>query len=132
MTNNPDGSLTVTDRAGTITNETFQRAFPEWKALTSLDWTRDRLGAGLTLRWVDDLIQTTGETLDSRLFTDVQFSYRPRAFNDSTRLVLGVNNLLDEDPALCNACGVIGMAPIVHDLPGTVVFLRFEWARIPK
>ena len=129
-TANPDGSLTTTDRTGTITNETFQRAFPEWKALTTLDWRRDRLGGSLAVRWVDDMIQDNGDNLDSRYFTDVQFRYRPPVPGDSLAFVLGVNNVFDEDPAVCEACGVIGMAPIVHDLPGTLVFLRLEWAMI--
>ena len=132
LTNNPDGSLTTTDRTGTITNETFQRAFPEWKALSTLDWSRKRYGGSLTMRWVDEMVQASGSTLDSRLFTDVQFSYRPRYANDSIRLVVGVNNILDEEPAVCDACGVIGMAPIVHDLPGTVVFFRVEWSKKRK
>ncbi len=130
LTANPDGSLTTTDRTGTITNETFQRAFPEWKMLTTLDWTRRRLGGSLAVRWVDEMVQTSMATLDSRFFTDVQFRYRPPVKNDSLSFVLGVNNILDEDPALCDSCGVIGMAPIVHDLPGTLVFLRLEWAMI--
>ena len=130
LTNNPDGSLTTTDRTGTITNETFQRAFPEWKMLTTLDWTRRRLGGSLAVRWVDDMVQTSMETLDSRFFTDVQFRYRPKVKDDALKFVLGVNNIFDEDPAVCNACGVIGMAPIVHDLPGTLVFVRLEWAML--
>ena len=132
LTNNPDGSLSTNDRTGTITNETFQRAFPEWKALSSLDWTKERLGGSVTVRWVDEMIQTSGSVLDSRFFTDVQLRYQPRFNDDSMRLVLGINNIFDEDPAICDACGVIGMAPIVHDLPGTVVFFRVEWAMIPK
>ncbi len=130
LTANPDGSLSSTDRTGTITNETFQRAFPEWKVLSTLDWTRNRVGGSLALRWVDDMVQTSEETLDSRLFTDVQFRYRPPVAGDALKFVLGVNNILDEDPAVCDSCGVISMAPIVHDLPGTVVFLRLEWAML--
>ena len=129
-TNNADGSQTVTDRTGTITNETFQRAFPEWKALASLDCSRKRFGSSVKMRWVYEMIQTSGSTLDSRFFVDLQLRYRPKVSNDSMSLVLGINNVLDEDPALCDACGVIGMAPIVHDLPGTVVFLRLEWAML--
>ena len=98
--------------------------------LTTLDWTRDRLGGSLAVRWVDDMVQTSEETLDSRFFTDVQFRYRPPVANDSLAFTLGVNNIFDEDPAVCDSCGVIGMAPIVHDLPGTMVFLRLEWAMI--
>jgi hypothetical protein len=32
--------------------------------------------------------------------------------------------VLDEDPAVCDSCGVIGMSPVVHDLPGTVLYAR--------
>lgn len=126
LTRNPDGSLTETDRTGTITNETFQRAFPEWRALSSLDWTHERWGGGLVLRYVHDMEQDSGNTLDSRVFTDLQGRYRLPWRDDSLTFVLGSKNVLDEDPAVCDSCGVIGMAPIVHDLPGRVVYARLH------
>ena len=42
---------------------------------------------------------------------------------------IGFNNLLDEDPAFCDACGVIGMSPVSHDLPGRVGYVRFTYQR---
>ena len=98
--------------------------------LTTLDWKRNRLGGSLALRWVDDMVQTSGNTLDSRFFTDVQLRYQPPIPDDALTLVLGVNNILDEDPAVCDSCGVIGMAPVVHDLPGTLIFVRLEWSML--
>lgn len=124
LTKNPDGSLTSFERTGTITNETFQRAFPEWRATATLDWNRDRLGAGLALRYVDSMEQESGNQLSSRVFTDVQLQYRLPFGDDLVTAVLGANNVLDEDPSTCDSCGVIGMSPVVHDLPGTVVYAR--------
>ncbi|MGD2113912.1 MAG: TonB-dependent receptor, partial [Acidobacteriota bacterium] len=126
LTRNPDGSLTEVDRTGTITNETFQRAFPEWRALSTVDWTLDRYSAGAVLRYVHDMEQASGNTLDSRVFTDVQARYLMPFKDDAITLVVGSDNFLDEDPAVCDSCGVIGMSPVVHDLPGRVVYARVE------
>lgn len=127
LTANPDGSLEETDRTGTLTNETFQRAFPEWRALSNLDWTYGRWSNGLRLRYVHDMEQASGNTLSSRVFTDVQFRYRLPWQDDRITGVLGANNVLDEDPAICDSCGVIGMSPVVHDLPGTVVYAQLQF-----
>jgi iron complex outermembrane receptor protein len=124
LTRNPDGSVSETDRTGTITNETFQRAFPEWRALSRLDWIFGRWSNGLVLRYVDAMVQESGNSLDSRVFTDVQARYLLPWKDDSITFVLGANNILDEDPATCDSCGVIGMSPVVHDLPGTVIYAR--------
>jgi iron complex outermembrane receptor protein len=126
LTNNPDGSLTANDRTGTITNETFQRAFPEWKAMSTFDWRLERWMTGLTVRWVDEMIQDSGNALDSKAFVDLQGRYSFLFRDSDVEVVLGARNVLDEDPAVCDSCGVIGMAPIVHDLPGRVLYLRFE------
>lgn len=123
LTRNPDGSLTEFDRTGTLTDETFQRGFPEWRVNTRLDWRRDRWGAGLTLRWMDELLLDSGSTLDSILYTDVLVSYHLPFGGESTRLSIGINNLFDEDPSVCDACGVVSMSPF-HDLPGTYGYVR--------
>jgi iron complex outermembrane recepter protein len=124
LTRNPDGSLTETEREGTITNETFQRAFPELRALGTADWSLDRWSGGVALRYVDEVEQPVGGTLDSRLFTDVQARYLLPFRDDTLTVVLGSDNVLDEDPAACLSCGVIGMSPVVHDLPGRVIYAR--------
>lgn len=124
LTKNPDGSLTTNDRTGTITNETFQRAFPELRWRSTVDWARDRWGAGLTFRWVDEMTQTDGSPLDSVLYTDAQVRYDVPFGNDVATIAFGINNLLDEDPPVCQNCGVVGMSGVVHEIPGQVGYLR--------
>ncbi len=127
FTLNPDGSLSATDRTGTITDETFQRAWPELRVTTALGWNRDRWGAGLTLRYIDDMIQASGNQLDSVIFTDLRLSFTLPWGAGGATFSLGSNNIFDEDPPLCDSCGIIGMSPVVHDLPGRVGYLRLSF-----
>lgn len=125
------GSETVTDRTGEHTQETFQRAFPEWRAVTSIDWVKERWSGALTFRWVDDMYivvnSTTRNDLDSAMFTDLRLSYNPSFADDAVTVTLGFNNVLDEDPPVCNPCGSIGMSRVSHDIPGTVGYLRVTY-----
>lgn len=126
FTLNPDGSLAENDRTGTITNETFQRAFPELRLVSTVDWSRNRWSSGLTFRFVDDLDQPSGNTLDSILYADLRVRFDLPHNKNLLRITLGINNLFDEDPSLCDSCGVINMSPVVHDLPGSVGYLRLS------
>ncbi len=113
-----------TELTGKITNETFQRAFPDWRMISNLNWYYEDWGAGITFRYVSDMKQTSGNTLDSEVFTDVQLRYSPGALDNNFAVTLGANNVLDNDPATCDSCGVIGMSPVVHDIPGVVAYLK--------
>jgi iron complex outermembrane receptor protein len=126
-TANPDGSLTVNDQTGTHNDQTFQRAWPEWRAATSVDWNLNRWSANIAFRWTDSMILDSGSELDSALFTDLQVRYNPSFADEAVTIALGFNNLFDEDPSTCDACGVIGMSNVVHDLPGTVGYLRVTY-----
>jgi iron complex outermembrane receptor protein len=131
-TANPDGTFSTRDRTGTHTNETFMRAFPEWRAVTTVNWTMDRWAANLAFRWIDEMITDSGtgpdaQKLDSVVFTDLQVRYNPSFADDALTVAIGFNNLFDEDPPLCSPCGVIGTSIAVHDLPGTVGYLRVSW-----
>jgi iron complex outermembrane receptor protein len=126
-TNNPDASITVNDLTGRHPDETFFRAFPEWRSVTTLEWLKDRFTGSLRFRWVDEMLLDSGSTLDSAMFTDLRLSWNPDWMSDGFTFSVGVNNLLDEDPPVCDACGVIGMSPVSHDLPGRVGYLRFTY-----
>ncbi|MGH8223071.1 MAG: TonB-dependent receptor plug domain-containing protein [Woeseiaceae bacterium] len=132
-TANIDNTETRTDRTGEHTNETFFRAFPEWRAVTTIDWLMERWTGSLAFRWVDEMfIVANPETgarnaLDSAVFTDLRLSYNPSFADDAVTITLGFNNILNEDPPVCNPCGVIGMSPISHDLPDTVGYLRVSY-----
>jgi iron complex outermembrane recepter protein len=127
FTANIDDTVTVTDLTGTHTDETFPRAFPEWRWTSNIDWLYNEWGASLTFRWVDEMTLDGGAKLDSALFTDVQFRYTPGFANDALTIALGFNNVLDEDPPVCFPCGVIGMSIVAHDLPGRVGYLRVTY-----
>jgi len=126
-TNNPDGTVSTNDLTGRHPDETFFRAFPEWRALTRLDWSKNRWQAALSIRWTDEMLLDSDSTLESVAFTDLRASYNPSWADDAITITLGLNNVFDEDPPVCDACGVIGMSPVSHDLPGTVGYLRVSY-----
>ena len=131
VTDNPDGSTNSTDRTGTHTDETFPRAFPDWRAVTSIDWIKERWSGNLSFRWTDEMELTSGEDLDSVVFTDVQVQYTPAIADDGLTITVGLNNALDEDPPVCFPCGVIGLSTVSHDLPGRVGYVRVSY-QIPE
>ena len=126
-TANIDNTVSQKDRAGTHTNETFQRAFPELRWTTNIDWTKDRWSGVLAFRWTDEMTLDGGTKVDSVLFTDLRVSYTPSFANDGLTISAGINNLFDEDPPVCFPCGVIGMSIVAHDLPGQVGYLRVSY-----
>ena len=130
LTEGVDGSVTTTDRTGTHTNETFQRAFPELRTTTTINWVRQNWSGSLAFRWTDEMELEGGTTkVDSVMFTDLRVAYRPSFADDNLTIALGFNNVLDEDPPVCFPCGVIGMSIVSHDLPGRVGYLSVSYQR---
>jgi iron complex outermembrane receptor protein len=126
ISNNPDGTQSVNDLTGQAPDETFFRAFPEWRAVTSVGWNMNRFTGSLRFRWFDEM-ENEGTQLDSVMFTDLRLSWNPSFADDSMTFTIGFNNVLDEDPPVCQNCGVIGFNPVVHDIPGRVGYLRFSY-----
>jgi len=128
-TNNPDGTTTENDLTGRHPDETFFRAFPEWRTVTNVGWSMERWSGNASFRWVDEMDTDGTQKLDSVMFLDLRANYNPEWMDDALTLSIGFNNILDEDPPLCDACGVIGMSPVSHDLPGTIGYLRVSYRR---
>ena len=84
--------LTENDRTGTITNETFQRAFPEWKAPATLGRNRNRWASSFALRYIHWMTQTSGNILSSRTFADLNVRYEIPLSSNSLTAVLGFNS----------------------------------------
>ena len=97
ITNNPDGTQSVNDLTGQAPDETFFRAFPEWRAVTSLGWNMNRFTGSLRFRWFDEM-ENEGTKLDSAMFTDLRLSWNPSFADDSMTFTIGFNNVLDEGP----------------------------------
>ena len=128
FTSNPDGSTTTNDLGGIHTDETFQRAFPDWRVVTTIGWNMDRWSGNWSFRWTDDMtLEDRTTDLDSVMFSDLQVSYNPNIANDSVVLTLGFNNVFDEDPPVCFPCGVIGLSNVSHDLPGRIGYVRLSY-----
>ena len=125
-TNNPDGTQSVNDLTGQAPDETFFRAFPEWRAVTSVGWNMNRFTGSLRFRWFDEM-ENEGTKLDSAMFTDLRLSWNPSFADESMTFTVGFNNVLDEDPPVCQNCGVIGFNPVVHDIPGRVGYVRVSY-----
>jgi iron complex outermembrane receptor protein len=126
---NPDGSESVNDLTGQHTDETFARAFPELRAVTTVGWNRDRWNGNLVFRWTDDMATDGGGKLDSVMFADLRATYTPPILDDALSVTLGFNNVFDETPPVCFPCGVIGLSTVSHDLPGRVGYLRVSYQR---
>jgi iron complex outermembrane receptor protein len=129
-TSNPDGTESSNDLTGRAPDETFFRAFPEWRAVTSVGWNYNNFTGLLRFRWVDEMdnqVEDDGSMLDSVTFTDLRLTWTPDFANDALALSLGFNNVFDEDPPVCQNCGVIGMNPVAHDLPGRVGYIRVSY-----
>ena len=125
---NPDSSITTIDRKGTHTNETFQRAFPELRAVTRVNWLiNDNWDTSIAFRFTDSMELENGNEVDSVTFTDIRVNWIPDFADGQLILSGGINNVFDEDPPVCFPCGVIGMSIVVHDLPGSVGYLRATW-----
>jgi len=128
ITNNADGSQTRNDLTGTITDQTFQRAFPEWRLNAEVNWMLERWDGGVRFRWVDSLLQPSGDVLSSRFYTDAHLSFSMNPDREGFRFTVGANNLFDEDPAVClNTCGSTNMSAVVHDLPGVVAYFKVSY-----
>ena len=119
----PDGALASAEFAGKITAESFQRAFPKWRCTAKLDWRRGNWGAGLALRYVSRLVQPSGDFLESEAYLDIQVRWQALR-GGRLKAALGANDLLNNDPAICTACGFANMSLVAHDLPGVVGYLR--------
>ena len=124
---NADGTVTVSDLTGTHSDETFQRAFPDLRWVTTVDWTKNGWAGTVSFRWTDSMQLSGGNEVDSAMFTDLRLSYRPGLVGGGITVTLGFNNVFDEDPPVCFPCGVIGMSQVVHDLPGRVGYVRLDY-----
>ena len=123
---NPDGSESSKSLEGTHPDETFFRAFPEWRAVTSFDWFLNSWNGNLRFRYIDEMTGGDDAKIDSVTYTDISVGYTPQFMDDSFTVTLGANNVFDEDPPV-GAFGIINMSPVAHDLPGTFGYLRVTW-----
>lgn len=141
-TPNATGGTTVVERAGTELGSP-ERAYVKFKSSLFMDWTVEEWTVGATLRYLSSVSEgcggtlgafgftqhcsegADGNTLDSVIYTDLQFNYTPKQFEERISFSFGVQNLLDEDPPLCTTCDLNNFDGTVHQAPG-----RFFYGRV--
>ncbi|MFO1272582.1 MAG: TonB-dependent receptor [Rubrivivax sp.] len=135
---NPDGSFT-----GTVdqVNPNTGGVIPRLKSYQSVNWALGAVDATLSVNWQKHYWDFNGSLEDP---TDP--AYKPRRVSDYTtvdaqvgwrpmkdlRLVLGVKNLLDQDPPYTNAGGQLsfqsGYDQQYGDPRGRFVYVNLNWA----
>lgn len=135
--------LVATERAG-IEVGSPTRGYVRYKSTLALDWLFHDFVTSLTLRYLSELTETCPSSvvdnglaaqlcsdpvslennMDSRVYTDLQLSWTPSAFDRQLQLAIGVNNLLDEDPPPCLSCDLNNYDGTIYPVPGRYVHAR--------
>lgn len=106
-----------------------------WRAIASLDWERDALGATAYVRYIPSYDDTregvrNGRSIPSQTFVDLQFSVDVGELIEGSALLRGVeftagaSNLFDQLPHFAEVNGIQGYDTSQGDLKGRFWYLR--------
>ena len=152
----PNGEIISTSREGTELGEPGSgRGYPELKSTFLVSWQRGSWSAGITTTYIDELLEPCGgltasfawnptvlalcsdpgtypsplgtNTIEAKLYSDLQVSFRPRGMNDSTSISLGVRNLFDEETPVCRSCRINGFDGTIYPFPGQFLYARLTY-----
>ena len=119
--------VTVTKYQGTERGSPDQ-AYPRFKGLATLDWTLGPVTGSITGRYIDDVQEISQDNrLNSRLYGDIQFQFRPTWWDDKLALTAGINNVFDKDPPACFSCSLNNYDPTTYDIPGRFGYIRLSY-----
>ena len=153
----PNGEIISTSREGTELGEPGSgRGYPELKSTFLVSWQRGSWSAGITTTYIDELLEPcaglTGSfgwnpsvlalcsdpgtypanlgtnTIEAKLYADLQVSFRPRGINDSTEISLGLRNLFDEETPVCRSCRINGFDGTLYPFPGQFFYARLTYS----
>ncbi|HEY7639846.1 MAG TPA: TonB-dependent receptor [Steroidobacteraceae bacterium] len=108
----------------------------KWRAIASLDWQRNGLGATTYVRYIpsyDDTLNgvRNGRTIPSQTFLDLQFSLDlGQLLDDTSKLLRGLTftagaiNALNQEPHFAEVGGIQGYDTSQGDLKGRFWYLR--------
>lgn len=106
------------DRVGTVDVVTAGQfnSFPEWKSLTSLNWSNGDFGLGLRWRFVDEMTAfSSNEVLTATHYFDINGRWD---VTDNVSLRATVNNIFDEQPQTWNPGAQANTDPSTYDVLG--------------
>ena len=120
--------------------EVNNSAIPEWTSSLTSEWSRGPWAVTWAMRYISELRESCGGAngfaicddsandinhLDATTYHDLQLSWNNDQWMRGMRVVLGVNNVADEDPPICLSCSLNGYDAATYDLPG-----RYWYARL--
>ena len=118
---------TRTDYEGTERGSPDQ-AYPKFKAIGVVDWTLGPVTASFTGRYIDSVDEIAQvNTLNDRLYGDIQLQFRPRWLDERMALTVGVNNVFNSDPPSCFTCSLNNYDPTTYDVPGQFGYVRLSF-----
>ena len=152
----PNGEIISTSREGTELGEPGSgRGYPELKSSFLVNWQRDAWSAGITMTYIDELLEDCGgltasfawnptvlalcsdpgtyptplgtNTIEAKLYADLQISFRPPGMNDSTSISLGLRNMFDEETPVCRSCRINGFDGTIYPFPGQFLYARLTY-----
>ncbi|GEA02330.1 hypothetical protein KUL17_12270 [Alteromonas sp. KUL17] len=118
---------------------TGEYGYPEHRWLFGTTWSKGAFDANLNISFVGefedtpdidfdgvlDFEENTSRTVDSQMLVDLQFGYN---YSDNLRLVIGSNNLLDEEPPFAIGDGdLYGYVGGVHNPRGRFVYSKLTY-----
>ena len=110
--------------------------YPQHRWIGSVDWSRDAWGATAIVTYIgefedyqspQDVEGSKARTVDAHMILDLQMRYD---ISQSTRIALGVNNLLDEEPPFAIGDGdgdLYGYASSVHNPRGSFAYAKLNF-----
>lgn len=115
--------------------------YPQYRWVTSADWSRNDWGVAASLSYIGEFEDTpdidfdgsldfdteTSDMVDSQFTLDTQVYYN---LNSKTKLLLGVSNLLNEDPPFAVGDGdgdLYGYIPSMYSPRGRYVYAKVSY-----
>ncbi|RVU40109.1 TonB-dependent receptor [Rheinheimera riviphila] len=115
--------------------------YPQYRWVTSADWSRNDWGVAASLSYIGEFEDTpdidfdgsldfdteTSEMVDSQITVDTQVYYN---LNSQTKLLLGVSNLLNEDPPFAAGDGdgdLYGYVSSMYSPRGRYVYAKVSY-----
>lgn len=106
------------ERVGTVDVQSSgqTQTFPEWKSLTSLNWSNGEFGAGIRWRFVDEMtVFNSPVVLDAVSYFDLNANWN---VTDAVSVRATINNITDEAPQTWNPGVQANTDPSTYDILG--------------
>lgn len=118
--------FTTTEYRGT-TRGFPDQSYPKLKLAGIIDWSLGTYSASFTGRYINGVVESNGNQLASRFYSDVQVTFGLPGMKDRAALTLGVNNVFNQDPPPCFTCTGPNFDPTTYDVPGQFGYIRLTY-----